>query len=236
MNPLSDLLNRSPLVDRAASLPDGITLQWLAENAEQSWSDMLTARYRLETVPRLSSILAGLSGHPLGSYVTSAYLPVIPTYQWRSDFAVEPNAPQAFDPEDWVEFLSGTSGNYGVIVPEFATSEYELALFFRPSSRMLYSSPNMPLTSVIVGLGRRLRGRRVTMHLSEDGCTMSTAGPCTPDGDCPGSCEKRRHTGRLGEGLRCACDDAGPSSTVTHTAVSVGQGQAKAERAVAGAS
>lgn len=200
MNLLSDLLNGSPLVDQAASLSDGITLQWLADNAEEQWSTAVTTVSGLPAAPLLTSILSALSAHPLDSYVTSAYLPVIPADQWRSDFAADPGAPDAVDPEDWVEFLPGASGDYGVIVPESASPDFELALFSGSSTR------------VLVGLGRRLRGRRVTVAQSDDGCAMSTSGPCISDGDCPGSCEKRQFMGRFGLGVRCACPEPGATA------------------------
>jgi hypothetical protein len=208
MNLLSDLLNGSPLVDQAASSSDGITLQWLADNAEEQWSAAVTAVSRLPAAPLLTSILSALSTHPLDSYVTSAYLPVIPADQWRSDFAADPGAPDAVDPEDWVEFLPGASGDYGVIVPESASLDFELALFSGPSTR------------VLVGLGRRLRGRRVTVAQSDDGCAMSASGPCVSDGDCRGSCEKRPFIGRYGEGVRCTCPDSDSGATaVTYVQV-----------------
>lgn len=195
MNLLSDLLNGSPLVDQAASSGDGITVQWLADNAEEEWSAAVTAASGLPAAPALTSVLSALSAHPLGSYVTSAYLPVVSADQWQSDFAAEPGTPDAVDPEDWVEFLPGASGDYGVIVPESASLDFELALFSGTGTR------------VLVGLGRRLRGRRVTVAQSDDGCAMSTSGPCLSDGDCRGSCEKRPFVGRYGLGVRCACPD-----------------------------
>ena len=230
MNLLSDLLNGSPLVDLAASLPDGITLQWLADNAEGPWSATVTEVSGLPAVPPLASILARLSTHPLDSYVTSGYLPVIRTDQWRADFAPDPDAPEAPEPEDWVEFLAGASGDYGVIVPEFASEDFDLALFSSPSTGVLYFRPGLPLGNVIVGLGRRLRGRRVTVSQSEDGCSMSASGTCVSDGDCRGSCEKRQHTGRFGIGLRCACGDAGPSSNVIRTEAMFSRVETRSDR------
>jgi hypothetical protein len=217
MNLLSDLLNSSPLVDQAAPLTGGITLQWLADNAEQQWSTAVTAASKLPSAPQLTSMLSRLSNHPLYSYVISGYLPVIPGDLWRSNFEAPSDAHEASEVDDWVEFLYGASGNYGVIVPEFASSDYELALFSRPGTPMVYPSPGVSSNSVIIWLGRRLRGRRVTVNLSEDGCSMSETGPCVSDGDCQSSCEKRRHTGRLGIGLRCACA-ADPSDNLTQTA------------------
>jgi hypothetical protein len=222
MNLLSDLLNGSPLVDQAASLPAGITLQWLADNAEGPWSAAVTAASGLPAAPPLTSILSRLATHPLNSYVIGSYLPVIRAGQWLSDFAAPPDAPAAFEPEDWVEFLPGASGDHGVIVPEFASADYELALFSWTSWRMPYSSPGLPPSSVIVGLGRRLRGRGVTVYLSPDGCSMSTTGLCVSDEDCPSSCEKRQHTGRLGPGVRCACAAVDPASRVIQTAATFG--------------
>lgn len=229
MNLLSDLLNSSPLVDQAVSLTNGITLKWLADNAEQPWSSV-TADLGLPTAPPLTSILSRLSTHPLYSYVTSGYLPVIPADLWQSNFAAAPDAPEAAEPDDWVEFVSGASGNYGIIVPEFASSDYELALFSPPSTPVPYPSPSVSSSSVIVGLGRRLRGRRVTVSQSEDGCSMSESGPCVSDENCQGSCEKRRHTGRRGPGVRCACADADASNSVTQTGATSGSVESGADR------
>ncbi|HEU5270646.1 MAG TPA: hypothetical protein VFU36_12035 [Jatrophihabitans sp.] len=203
MNLLGDLLYNSPLIDEFALQASEITLKWLAEIAEEPWAELARSASGLPTAPRLSSILNGLSGHPLERYVEDAYLPIIGVDRWQNDFAPDPDAPYEQDAETWVEFLPAPSGDYGVLLPESSTPEFELALFHSPPTNR-----ELPLWTVRLGLGRRLRGKRVSVEEEEDGCGMATSGHCVSDGSCSQDCQKRRCTGRYGEAMRCRCPEA----------------------------
>ena len=215
MNLLGDLLYNSPLIDEIAGWSDEITLKWLANTAEEPWAEVARSQARLRVAPRLSSILNGLSAHPLERYVTDAYLPIIGVDRWKNDFAAGLDAPYQADAETWVEFLPAPSGDYGVMLPESSTPEFELALF---SPRQ--TNRELALWTVRIGLGRRLRGKRVSVEVDEDGCGMAPTGRCVSDGSCSQDCQKRQCTGRYGEGLRCAC----PESEVTAALAFAGEG------------
>lgn len=214
MNLLGDLLNGSTLIDQAATVPGAVTLDWLTTNAEDVWSHVASEASGLPVVPSLSSILAGLAVHPLLPYVEGGFLPVISVAQWRTEFAADPAAPLEDSEDSWVEFIGGASGEFGVLTPGSASSELELGLFSAPSP---FARADAPLRAVIVGLGRRLRSGRVTVRIDDDGCGMTLAGECVSDGRCSQGCEKRQHTGRYGEGLRCACPIFGSSGLVLST-------------------
>jgi hypothetical protein len=214
MNLLGDLLYGSPLVDQAATLPGGVTLEWLSLNAEDVWSQVASEASARPIVPSLSSILAGLAVHPLQRYVTGGFLPILNAAQWRTDFAADPAAPLEDGADSWVEFVGGASGEFGVLMPGSAASELELGLFSSPGP---FAGAPAPLRAVFVALGRGLRGGGVTVRIDDDGCGMTLAGECVSDGRCSQGCEKRQHTGRYGEGLRCACPIFGSSGLVLST-------------------
>ncbi len=199
MNLLADMLDGSSLIDTAvANGENALTLSWLAENGEDAWSRVAGAvpEITVGSEPSLASIVDGLAGHPMTDYLSGGYLPLVRADYWESNIAAPPEAATAVEPDDWIEFISGSSGVHGVLVPEYPDSSYQLGLFTGTERLDL---------SVVVDLGRRLRVRRVSITASEEGCGMSDDGDCQSDGRCLGACEKVATEGRLRRGVRCAC-------------------------------
>ena len=89
--------------------------------------------------------------------MSSGYLQLTHVNYWDSNLAAPPGAPTAVEPDDWIEFIPGSTGVYGVLVPEYADSTFQLGLFSRTEGLSL---------SVVVDLGRRLRVRRVSVTAS----------------------------------------------------------------------
>lgn len=206
MNLLADMLDGSSLIDEAAtSGANALTLSWIAENGEEAWYQVTGALPGISfgSVPPLSSILEELTSHPMADHLSSGYLPLIRADYWDSNIAAPPGAPTAINPDDWIEFIPGSSGVYGVLVPEYVDTSFQLGLF---------SGTERLRLSVIVDLSRRLRVRRVSVTASEDGCGMSDDGDCQSDGHCSGTCEKEEFMGRLRPAVRCSCHRPRPGA------------------------